>query len=226
MKKKRVLKAFNVASKNYDNYRKQAIPNMQIFYNTAIELTKEYENPKTLDLGAGTGILSELLLKRHPESNIALLDMSDKMLNIAKDKFKNNQNIEYIEADYLEHEFSKYDIIISSLSIHHLTNSDKNKLYEKIYDALEYNGTFINADLSLGSTDTVEESFKNKDQTHLEKQLIPEEEKIILTDRRKLDKPDTIENTIKNLKDIGFNEVEIYYKYFRYYVVKAKKYPK
>ena len=46
MENDKVLDAFNAASSDYDKYRKQAIPNMDIYYNTVIKLTQEYENPK------------------------------------------------------------------------------------------------------------------------------------------------------------------------------------
>ena len=132
MENKEVVDAFNKASTDYDKYRKQAIPNMDIYYNTVVNLTKNYSDPKILDLGAGTGILTELLYKQHPNSDITLVDLSTEMLNIAKNKF-NDKNFKYIEADYLTHDFDKdYDIIVSSLSIHHLTDEEKKVLYKRI----------------------------------------------------------------------------------------------
>ena len=106
MENKEVVDAFNKASTDYDKYRKQAIPNMDIYYNTVVNLTKNFSDPKILDLGAGTGILTELLYKQHPNSNITLVDLSTEMLNIAKNKF-NDKNFKYIEADYLTHDLIK-----------------------------------------------------------------------------------------------------------------------
>ena len=62
----KVLDAFNKASDDYDKYRKQAIPYMDIYYNTVVKLTQRYDNPRILDLGAGTGILTGLLYNQHP----------------------------------------------------------------------------------------------------------------------------------------------------------------
>lgn len=223
MKNKEVLDAFNKASNDYDKYRKQAIPNMDIYYNTVIKLTENYENPKILDLGAGTGILTELLYKQHPQSNITLLDISTKMLNIAKEKFK-HQKYKYIIADYIKHDFTeKYDIIVSSLSIHHLTDKEKQILYKKIYQVLNPNGIFINADQVKGSTEQIEKKYKEQDETHLTKQNMPEEEKEILRNRRKLDKPATLQDTMKWYEEIGYKNIDIYYKYYRYFVIVGEK---
>lgn len=224
MQQDKILEAFNNASDNYDKYRKQAIPNMDIFYKTLIDEITGYTKPEILDLGAGTGILSEMIYNIYPTSNLTLLDFSEDMLKKAEKKFENTNNIKYIKADYLKYDFTnKYDIITSSLSIHHLENTKKQELYNKIYDTLNHGGIFVNADLALGNTPNTEEIYKQKDYNHLKKQDIPEEEKQKLTERRKLDKPATIKQNMKYLEKAGFTDVDVYYKYYRYFVMKAKK---
>ena len=223
MENKEVVDAFNKASTDYDKYRKQAIPNMDIYYNTVVNLTKNYSDPKILDLGAGTGILTELLYKQHPNSNITLVDLSTEMLNIAKNKF-NDKNFKYIEADYLTHDFDKdYDIIVSSLSIHHLTDEEKRVLYKRIYNFLRTGGVFINADQVCGATEYTEEIYKKEDASHLNRQNIPEKEKDILRQRRLLDKPAKLLDTIQWYEDIGYKNVDVYYKYYRYFVIAGEK---
>ena len=219
----KVEDAFNDASDKYDNYRKQAIPNMELYYNTAIELTQKYDKPKILDLGAGTGILTQLLHEKHPESDITLLDLSVQMLNKAKLKFK-KQKFKYIIADYLRYDYNeKYDVVISSLSIHHLTDEKKQELYKKVYSILNDGGIFINADEVYGQSEVTEQIFKNKDSSHLNKQDIPEEEKEVLRQRRKLDRPSRLTDTIRWYEDIGFVNVDVYYKYYRYFVIACEK---
>jgi tRNA (cmo5U34)-methyltransferase len=118
MENVKVKDAFNDAADSYDSNRKEIIPNMGIYYQTAVELTKDYENPTIMDLGAGTGILTELLHKLHPQSKITLVDMSANMLNKARSKFKDISNFSYVEDNYLTMDFQQtYDVIISSLSI-------------------------------------------------------------------------------------------------------------
>lgn len=223
MENMEVLEAFNQASNDYDKYRIKAIPNMHIYYDTAVNLTKTFKNPKILDLGAGTGILTKMLSQQHPDSDITLIDISSKMLNLAKEKFK-DENYKYIIADYLEYEFEeKYDIIVSSLSIHHLNEEEKKKLYEKIYNSLKPKGIFINADLIKGSTDKSEELFKKMDSTYLDSQSMPEEDKKIIRKRRLLDKPSKLQDTIRYYEKIGFVDIEVYYKYYRYVVIAGEK---
>lgn len=223
MENKEVIEAFNKASTDYDKYRKQAIPNMEIYYNTAVNLTKKYINPKILDLGAGTGILTELLYKQHPNADITLVDLSTKMLDIAKMKFNYN-NFSFVEADYLTYDFGEqYDIIVSSLSIHHLTDEEKKVLYTRIYNFLKIGGIFINADEVCGATESTEKIYKEEDSNHLNKQDIPEKEKEIFRQRRLLDKPAKLLDTIQWYNGIGFKNVDVYYKYYRYFVIAGEK---
>lgn len=223
MENKQVVDAFNKASNDYDKYRKQAIPNMEIYYNTVVNLTKNYLNPKILDLGAGTGILTELLYKQHPNADITLVDLSTEMLNIAKKKFA-DKNFKYIEADYLTYDFEeKYDIIVSSLSIHHLTDEEKKLLYNRIYDFLKSGGLFINADEVCGATEYTEKIYKEEDSNHLNKQDMPKKEKEIIRQRRSLDKPAKLLDTIRWYDEIGYKNVDVYYKYYRYFVIAGEK---
>lgn len=136
---------FDDIANNYDMQRKKLIPCFDDFYNISVSaLECNSEVPNILDIGAGTGILSEFTANKFPKANLTLIDLSDKMLDIAKIRFNNNTNIKYITADYLSYNFNEqYDIIISALSIHHLEDHHKKVLFQKLYNSLKPNGTFI-----------------------------------------------------------------------------------
>ena len=224
MENKEVKTAFNNAADNYDTNRKEIIPHMDVYYQTAVELTKKFNNPSILDLGAGTGILTELLHQTHPQSRITLVDMSANMLDKAKNKFNNIDNFTYIEDNYLTMDFKdNYDIIISSLSIHHLNDKEKYTLYRKIYQHLNNQGVFINADEVIAPTDTLEKLYVEKETTHLLKQDLTNDEKEEILYRRTLDTPSTLKDNLTWLDDIGYENVDVIYKYYRYFVLYGQK---
>ncbi|RAP50468.1 MAG: hypothetical protein BZ133_05505 [Methanosphaera sp. SHI613] len=224
MENVKVKDAFNDAADSYDSNRKEIIPNMGIYYQTAVELTKDYENPTIMDLGAGTGILTELLHKLHPQSKITLVDMSANMLNKARSKFKDISNFSYVEDNYLTMDFQQtYDVIISSLSIHHLNDEEKYTLYDKIYHSLNNNGVFINADEVKAPSDTLERLYVEKETNHLLKQDLTNDEKEQILYRRTLDIPSTLDDNLSWLKDIGYSNVDVIYKYYRYFVLYGQK---
>ena len=224
MENKEVKTAFNNAADNYDTNRKEIIPHMDVYYQTAVELTKKFNNPSILDLGAGTGILTELLHQTHPQSRITLVDMSANMLDKAKNKFNNIDNFTYIEDNYLTMDLKEnYDIIISSLSIHHLNDKEKYTLYRKIYQHLNNQGVFINADEVIAPTDTLEKLYVEKETTHLLKQDLTNDEKEEILYRRTLDTPSTLKDNLTWLDDIGYENVDVIYKYYRYFVLYGQK---
>lgn len=224
MENNEVKTAFNNAADNYDTNRKEIIPHMNVYYQTAVELTKNFDNPSIMDLGAGTGILTELLHQLHPQSKITLVDISANMLDKAKNKFNDIDNFTYIEDNYLTMDFkNNYDIIISSLSIHHLNDKEKYTLYKKIYQHLNNQGVFINADEVMAPTDTLEKLYVEKETAHLLKQDLSNDEKEEILYRRTLDTPSTLEDNLDWLKDIGYENVDVIYKYYRYFVLYGQK---
>jgi tRNA (cmo5U34)-methyltransferase len=66
---------------------------------------------------------------------------------MARRRFHGRRNIRFLVADYSwEPPNEHYDIIVSALSIHHLTHKDKKDLYQRVFGALHEEGVFVNAE--------------------------------------------------------------------------------
>ena len=218
-----VVNKFNQKAKEYDSERRALIPGFDDFYGIAIDcIDFKGDNPKVLDLGAGTGILSQFLLEKYPNAEIVLIDLAEEMLKEAEKRFEGNDNISFICDDYITHEFNtKFDIIISSLSIHHLTGTEKKVLIEKYYDLLNDGGNFVNADQVLNPNKGVEDYFKSKLDEHTGE--ISEKAYGEAKIRRTYDKPSSVDFQLECLKNAGFDRVGIPYKYYVFAVFWAKK---
>ena len=216
---------FNENSSQYDSQRNKLIPCFADFYSIAISIAEtNTNNPNILDIGAGTGLLSSFILEKFPDANVTLIDISEKMLDVAKNRFKANPKVSYITDDYTKYKFDKkYDVIISSLSIHHLTGDEKRKLYHDIYSALNKNGVFINADQVLGGTPFIESLYKRDWRYKIENSGLLKEEILSAYERTKLDKMSTLDDQMGWLKDIGFLDVDCVYKYFNFVVLFGRK---
>ncbi|HNS24471.1 MAG TPA: class I SAM-dependent methyltransferase [Methanobacteriaceae archaeon] len=216
---------FGQGAKEYDQQRKHIIPCLDDLYHILADLTRtNIQQPRILDLGAGTGLLTSYIYDRHPQGHFTLLDISEEMLNIARDRFKNSHDFTYVVADYTHHEFREsFDLIVSSLSIHHLKNQDKQILYQKIYDLLNPGGVFLNADQVLGPTPATEEEYQRNWMQKLDVGSLSEFDKNIILDRMQLDKPATLNENLTWLKNIGFIDVDIYYKYYNFCILHGKK---
>lgn len=222
---KLMTKVFNSAAEKYDMQRNELIPLMNIFYGTAVELTNiNNDNGRILDLGAGTGLLTEKVIKKYPNAEYTLVDIADGMLEVAKERFKGRDNINFKVEDYRNGiNGGKYDAIISSMSIHHLDSNEKKRLYKNIFNSLKEGGVFVNADQVKGEDYQSEEIVKGYQLSYIENCSLSREEKDKTYERIGLDKMDKMSDQINMLKEVGFKSADVYYKCYNYTVFRTGK---
>ncbi len=216
---------FDQIARNYDDQRRKLIPCFDDFYQIPVSIADMTTNsPNILDIGAGTGLFSACMLAKYPKAKVTLIDISEKMLEVAKLRFKNQSNVKYVVGDYTKHVFNEeFDIVISSLSIHHLTDTEKKNLYAKIFTIMKNNSILINADQVLGTSPYVESLYKEDWKKKVEGSGLSNDEICSAYERTKLDKMSTLDDQMNWLKEIGFSDVDCIYKYFNFVVLFGRK---
>jgi tRNA (cmo5U34)-methyltransferase len=154
-----------------------------------------------------------------------LVDLSEKMLDIARLRFEGLPNVSIEQADFttFEMEISSYDAIVSSLAIHHLTNDNKRLLYNRIYQALKPSGLFVNAEQILADNDFMQSLYHSQWCNKIEHSTLSRQEISASYERIKLDKRATIAAQLNWLKDAGFSQTDCLYKYYYFAVLWAMK---
>lgn len=92
-------------------------PDTEILAEQCIILMKDFENPKILDIGTGSGAISITLAKELPNSEVLGLDISDEALKIAVENRELNgaSNLKFLKSDVFQHVKEKnYDLIVSN----------------------------------------------------------------------------------------------------------------
>ena len=202
--------------------RRRLIETMKSFYRHFIFVNK---NNNILDLGCGDGILTYNLLKIDNAISATLIDASDDMLNQANERLQGFGNINFIKASFqevMENDIIQqtFVFIVSSLAIHHLTMNEKWAFFKKIYSHLNPGGYFMNIDVALAPSDALEQWYMKLWQEWMDERKVSlgiEREAFSDTVRRYKEydenKPDTLDDQLNALKNIGFNEVDCFYKY-------------
>ena len=84
-------------------------------------------------------------------------------------------------------------------------------------------GVFINADQVLGPHPPSEEEYQQNWMEKIHLGSLSESEKKIILDRMKLDNPASLEDNLEWLEEIGYRDVDVYYKYYNFVVFYGKK---
>ncbi len=154
-------KGFDIWSKDYDKFveRNSVGYPFEGYYdvlNFVHKLIEKKENSKILDVGVGTGMLTNQLYKE--EAIIYGLDFSFEMIQIAQEKMPNGKFIEWDFKNGVPNELKneKFDYIISSYAIHHIDNDKKMEFIRELKDILNVNGKIIIADVAFKTREDLE----------------------------------------------------------------------
>ena len=92
-------------------------PETELLIENAIEIFKNHESPKILELGTGSGIISIVLQKELSNPDITAVDISEEALNIAKMNAEKHEisDIRFVVSDWFSEIMNeKFDLIISN----------------------------------------------------------------------------------------------------------------
>jgi tRNA (cmo5U34)-methyltransferase len=220
---------FDKYASQYDQSRRMLIPCFERFYQAAIDQLPFPTNQviQTLDLGAGTGLLSAFLLTRYFHARVLMLDASAEMLNIAKKRLLAVGNqAKFLQADYrYQLPSGPFDAVISALSIHHLDEHEKMSLFQRLFVILKPGGIFINADQVLGETPEQDQYFRTYWLNQVRSSGILAEDLAAALERMKADKMSTLSWQLESLHQSGFTQVNCAFQELSFVVYSGRKLP-
>jgi tRNA (cmo5U34)-methyltransferase len=116
---------------------------------------------RILDLGTGDGRLLALVKLDHPQATAVAIDFSPAMLEAAKKRFEDDSAVKVIahNLDSPLPELGKFDALISSFAIHHLSHERKRELYGEVYGLLNPGGVFCNLEHVSSPTRELHDQF-------------------------------------------------------------------
>ena len=209
----------------YDPGIEAIVPRYDELHDTVLNAPPHDRNEpvNVLELGAGTGELTTKLLTRFPESEVLAVDHSDQMLDEAERKLETFGDRATLRSgafpdDYPNAE-GEYDLVVSSLAVHHLDETGKQDLFDAVYESLAPGGWFINGDvirfdaphLETLSEDMIENWVRSKGWD--ESEFMDEWEA-----SDDYDDPSTLTDQLVWLRDSGFESVTSIWQYYNFAV--------
>ena len=118
-----------------------------------------------LDIGIGTGVLAKKLYDN--DYQITGVDFSEKMLENTQIKMPNAQLINWDIGEGIPEGLkeSPYDFIVSTYTLHHLTDVQKVRFIRDLSSFLKPNGQILIGDISF-ETQTHLQACKDKNRSH------------------------------------------------------------
>ncbi len=172
-----------------------------------------------LDIGCGTGLELEAIYRRFPRVQVTGIDLSADMLARLEEKYAGRDiNIELITADYFKYPFrpASYDAAMSFETLHHFEYGKKQKIYDKLFEALRPGGYYIECDY-IACCEDEEALCLNQYVYKRQKEHVPEDVFV------HLDIPLTLEHQ-KELKErAGFKNIRVLYENDGTMVIRAEK---
>jgi tRNA (cmo5U34)-methyltransferase len=167
---------------------------------------------RILDLGTGDGRLLALVKLDHPRATAVAVDFSPAMLEAAKKRFEDAPSVKVIahNLDSPLPELGKFDAVISSFAIHHVSHERKRDLYVEIYGALNPGGVFCNLEHVSSPSPELHDQFLN----------------LIGTTRETEDPSNKLlemETQLAWLREIGFADVDCHWKWRELALLSGRK---
>ncbi|KAA3660081.1 MAG: class I SAM-dependent methyltransferase [Chloroflexi bacterium] len=192
-----------------------------------------------LDLGCGDGILGQALLEQYPEATAVFVDFSEPMLEAARQRLRNRENVIFVQGDYGKHGWQnrlekivngqlsmvncQFDVIVSGYSIHHQPDTRKKEVYAELHDLLTPGGIFLNIEHVASRTPWIQQQFDELFIDHLvvyakKVQMGKNREQVAQEFYYRPDKAANILASVEDqcnwLREIGFEQVDCYLKIF------------
>lgn len=157
---------------------------------------------RVLDLGTGDGRLLAGLHADRPDMHGVGLDFSELMLEAARKRFAGDERVALVRHDLTEPlpALERFEVVVSSMAIHHLEHERKRSLYGEIFDLLEPGGVFANFEHVASATDRLHVAFFAAINEPLEHEDPSD---------RLLD----VETQLRWLREHGFDDVDCYWKW-------------
>ena len=134
--------AFNQQAATYDNDIKGQ--HARSLYPVILKKLSEIPYHTALDLGCGTGEMMRLILQQNKDKSLYGIDLSEKMLEVAKEKLGNHVNLILSDSEQLPFSDSFFDVVYCNDSFHHYPAPDK--VLSEVYRVLKPNGIFVMCD--------------------------------------------------------------------------------
>ena len=173
---------------------------------------------RLLDLGCGTGLELDELYRRGDDPIVTGIDLSAGMLAKLREKHPERaERLRLINASYFDVDFGRecFDAAVSVETMHHFTHDEKRGLYRRLCGALVPGGVYVETDYTAPDQAYEDHFFAEYERL--------KREQGVGDSFFHFDRPCTVENQIRLLKEAGFARVTLRWRLAGTSIITAEK---
>lgn len=181
---------------------------------------------RILELGPGTGNLSVLLAEKFPAATLDLIDVSPDSLDVCRNRLGSDPRFRFRVSDFrlLDDDAETFDLIVSSIAIHHLTSVEKQALFAQLFGLLRRGGVLSYADQHAGATEWLNQRHLTHWQAgSMSAGSTAAEWDMWMKHQAEHDHHDTMVSQIDWLREAGFQQVDCPWRYLLWTILQAEK---
>jgi tRNA (cmo5U34)-methyltransferase len=201
----------------FDDMLNRSVPFYKENLDLQIDILKNFlnEKDKVVDLGSSTGNFLIALAKKFKNLTLIGIDNSKAMVKRAVNKSKAfGVNVSFIEDDFLKYDFNGSKAVIANYTVQFVRPLKREKLIKKIYDSLIENGVFLMSEKLITENKKLNKTMIDIYYDYKKKKGYSEFE--IAQKREALENvliPYTMQENIEMLKNAGFKDVEVIFRW-------------
>lgn len=134
--------AFDQQAATYDQDMKGQ--HARSMYPILLEKLSDISYHSALDLGCGTGEMLKMILDRSARKILTGIDLSEKMLEVAKGKLKDKVKLVLADSEHLPFPDETFDVVYCNDSFHHYPNPEN--VLAEVKRVLKPGGIFLMGD--------------------------------------------------------------------------------
>lgn len=215
---------FNDRANLYESMIMKIVYEPEIFFSSVLDRIP-VGNSKILELGSGTGLVTEMIVDRSPHSSVTCIDKTPEMIEVALKK-PSLKEVKIIEGDFcVVWPEGEFDAVVTTLCLHHLNDRDRLEVIGKIYGSLKKGGVFVNGDVFRPGTLSEESGYMKRWQDYMTGNGLSGPEALSMIEKRRNSYSflDTGGGYMDKLHDSGFGSISCIYNNDMYSVFVAVK---
>ena len=216
---------YDAMSGEYTDAIRQCVPRYDEMLGGLLAYVPANLQPRNiLELGCGTGNLTVLLKVRWPKAEIQAVDISGECTRENRNRM-DDESVCYVQSDMrkLEYAANSFDLVCSSISLHHLVDDDKARMFGNIKSWLRPEGTLAFSDQMRGETDAIYAQHLQGWKIHAEAAGVsPAEWQNWMQHQEQHDYHATLAQHYQWLNDAGFANIDCPWRYLLWTIIVAQ----